>query len=408
MGSSPGRAGHFVRHLPKLGWEAIVLTPRHPQRRVTVEKTREHRDCPIPLRRVLDRNGVPYWLQESVYRDVVFSLRRPPSREEAGISLPGLYGKQSLDPEEVALGKPPIPRTLWQRVAFSLKCNPDARAGWVLPGLQAAHAVCRALSPDAVYSISPPVTTHRIAMRVAENLKIPWIADLREPWQGGGPRLVDTWRRTRILRGARAYRLPPSFDVADVDRPLEAPPARGRQITLIHAGSMTKHGRDPLILCDAIRHLLDAKTFGTDVLRVRLVGARDPRLSREIAARFLSAVVTMEQEVPWQISLETQAESSALLLALGLGDQGRIPDRLLEAFAVRRPVIAFGPVDPSLRELLHTTGIGECYAESSSLASALADMVRTEEVRSPTLNEEAIDPYRAERVVEGVVKLLPV
>jgi hypothetical protein len=197
--------------------------------------------------------------------------------------LPGLYGKQSLDPEEVALREPPAPETLWQRLTTALHCNPDARAGWILPGLQAARAVCRVLSPDAVYSVSPPVSAHRIAMRVARNLKIPWIADLREPWRGCGPRLIDGWRRARILHGARVYRLPPSFDSADLRRSGAVSRPRDTPITLVHAGSMIRHGRDPLILCDALRHLLDAGTIGADGMGVRLLDPRDPDLAGSIA-----------------------------------------------------------------------------------------------------------------------------
>jgi hypothetical protein len=187
-----------------------------------------------------------------------------------------------------------------------------------------------------------------------------------------------------------------------------APLARSRPITLVHAGSTAKHGRDPLILLDAIRHLLDAKTPGADALRVRLLGARDPRLTGAIAARFVSGVVTQEAETPWEISLETQAESSALLLALGPGDWNRIPDRLIEAFTVRRSILAFGPADSALQELLVETGIGRSYPESSALASALADLLRADSVPSPALNQRAVDPYRAKRVVEGLVELLAV
>ena len=41
-GMNASRAFHLARRLPALGWEAIVLTPRHPQRRLKVEKTHEH------------------------------------------------------------------------------------------------------------------------------------------------------------------------------------------------------------------------------------------------------------------------------------------------------------------------------------------------------------------------------
>jgi hypothetical protein len=115
---------------------------------------------------------------------------------------------------------------------------------------------------------------------------------------------------------------------------------------------------------------------------------------------------SLENEVPWEVSLDTQMESSALLLALGPGDRGRIPDRLLEALAVRRPVIAFGPAEAGLQELLRATGIGACHADSVALASALADLVRAGDAPAPDLNKDAIDPYRAEKVIQGVVELL--
>lgn len=403
-GPSPGRAFHLVRHLPKHDWEAVVLTPRHPSRHSSVEKTREHRDYPIPIRQVIEPSGTLFWLQESTYKDLLFSFRQPAALKELGPALPGLYGKQAIDPEAVALEEPPKPRNAWQRMIASFRCNPDARAGWVLPGLHAAHAVCDALKPDAVYSISPPVTSHRIAMRVAANLKIPWIADLREPWQTGAPGMVDSWRRAKILRGAKAFQLPPSFDPADLGGFEPRTPTSSEPITLIHAGPTAKRGRDPMILLDAIRHMLDAGEIDQSDLRVRCIGARDPRLVAGIAARSLSSIVTLEHEVPWQVSLEMQAEASALLLAVGPGDVQRIPDRLTEAFAVRKRVIAFGPADWALQDLIRNTGIGTVSADSSALAGTLADIVR--QMPPPEINDEAIDPYRAERVVEGLVKLL--
>ncbi|MDM7913742.1 MAG: hypothetical protein QUU85_00545, partial [Candidatus Eisenbacteria bacterium] len=176
-GASPGRVGHLIRHLPAHGWEAVVLTPRHPERVVTAEKTREHRNYPIPLRLVHDGGGVPYWLQETGFQELFAGLRKAAGPPAAAEQTPGLYGKRAIDPEAQALEDPPVPKWAWQRLIVTAQSNPDHRAGWVEPGLQAARAVAQALRLDAVYSLSPPVTAHRIAMRAAENLGIPWIAE---------------------------------------------------------------------------------------------------------------------------------------------------------------------------------------------------------------------------------------
>lgn len=406
-GPRPGRVWHFARHLPEHGWEAIVLTPRHPRRRVTVEKTREHREYPIPLRRVLDPSGIPYWLQETGYRDVLFSLRQAGRPEEIEPSLPGLYGKESLEPELLALEAPPRPRNSWQRISSWFRCNPDARAGWIQPGLGAARAVCEALAPDAVYSMSPPMTSHRIAMRVAENLRIPWIADLHESPSDAPRNLIDQWRRAHILRGARTFQLPASYDPADLHGAAADLTSPEGPIVLIHAGSTVVNGRDPLMLLNALRHILDAKAISTNRLRVRILGAKDPRLSAAIAERFLSGIVTLEPEVPWEISLETQAEATALLLALGPGDRNRVPDRLMEALTARKPVLAFGRTAEDFEGLIRSQlRAGSVYTDSSSLAGAITDLARAGTQGMLELNAEETDRYHAKRLVEKTLGLL--
>ncbi|MBD3162308.1 MAG: hypothetical protein GF346_08240 [Candidatus Eisenbacteria bacterium] len=401
-GPNPGRAWHFARHLPEHGWEAIVLTPKHPRRMVNIERSREHRDYSIPIRQVRDPSGASYWLQETRYEDVLFSMRRPRRQREGDPDLPGLYGKVSLEPDELALEPPPEPSTLFEKATYAIRARPDARAGWVRPGLLAARAVCRALEPDAVYSFSPPVSAHRIAMRVAENLKIPWIADLREPWPPGPFAAID---RMRILRRARAYQLPPSFDPADLPSGAMTDPRSHNPHVLVHAGPTEIQGRDAEPLLGALHHLIDSGTVGQDQIRVRLLGARDPRLTSGIGARFLSGVVTVEPEVPWLASLETQREAAGLLLALGPADRGRIPDRLLEAITVRRRVFAFGAKHEPLVKTLEETGIGRFYDDSSSLASGIVDWIRSG-AGPPEISEETIAPYHAKKVVRGVVDLI--
>ena len=378
-----------------------MLTPKHPRRQVNVERSREHRDYSIPIRQVRDPGGFSFWLQETRYENVLSAMRRAPRPREGEPDLPGLYGKLTPDPEELALEPPPEPRTPLEKAIHAMRARPDARAGWVRPGLLAARSACLALKPDAVYSFSPPVSAHRIAMRVAENLKIPWIADLREPWPPGFLAGID---RMRILRRARAFQLPPSFDPADLPSGAVTDPRSHNPHVLVHAGPTSIRGRDAEPLHGALHPLIDSGAVAQSQMRVRLLGARDPRLPAGIGARFLSVVVTIEPEVPWLASLETQREAAALLLALGPADRGRIPDRLVEAFAVRRRVFAFGTRHEPLVNLLDQTGIGRVHDDSASLASGIVDWIRSG-ARVPEVDEAAVAPYHAKSVVEGVVEL---
>jgi hypothetical protein len=408
-GPNSPRAWHLARHLPALGWEAIILTPRHPQRRLQVEKTHEHTSYPIPLRLILESSGVPCWMQETGYRDLLERYRRSGrERREADQGLPGLYGRQSLGPDEIALQPPPEARHLPDHLFRWFSCNPDERAGWIQPALLAARALSTAIRPDAVYSVSPPVTTHRIAMRVAENLGIPWLADFREPWRGSAPRVFDLWHERRILRRAvtanhsgSSLELPPSFDEDDLPVRLDRGD-RGAPIVLVHAGPTAVHGRDPILLLQAIRMLLDSGAVSPAGLRLRFLGAQDPRLSAAIGTRSLNGIVTREPIVPWQVSMETQADASILLAALGPADGRRVPDRALEALTVHRPLIAFGTPHPIVGNFLSATRLGSLHTEAEPLAAAIEEAI----TRGITPSEEGTRQYRAENVVARIVEAL--
>lgn len=371
QGTNPSRAWHLARHLPTHGWEAIILTPKHPRRRLTVTRTREHRDCLIPLRQVTDPSGIPFWLQETEYHDLLLSWRKRLPRSNVDQSLPGLYGREIPEDDEIALEPPPEPRTPVQKLVFGFRCRPDARAGWIEPALQAARAVAQSLPYDSVIALRPPLSAQTIAKIIARERKIP----------------------------LRIDNLLPSFDEADVARPVGAPSG---PIVLVHAGPTAVHGRDPHVVLDAVRRLLDSGRVGKGGIRVRFLGARDPRLGRAIAARALGSIVTLEPEVPWVVSLQTQAEASALIVALGPGDAGRLPDRAIEGLAVHRPLLVIGLADTGVRGFLSATRAGAAYPDSQSLADAIANLPQA----PLELNEEGVAPYRARNIVAKLAERL--
>jgi hypothetical protein len=353
---------------------------------VTVLKSREHRDHPIPLRQVADPSGVPFWLQETEYRDLLLSWRKKRPRGNADQSLPGLYGREVATDEELGLELPPAPRTAWQRVVHALRCRPDARAGWIEPALQAARALAQAMPYEAVLALSAPRSAHTIARRIAAERKVSCLID----------------------------DLPPSFDEADLAEPgagesdlarTAADPqlSSRRPIVLVHAGPTAVHGRDPLIALDAARRLLDTGRLAAGGIRIRFLGASDPRLGPAVSARSLGAIVTLEPETPWLVSMQTQAQASALLLCLGPGDSGRLPDRAIEALCVRRPLLVTGSVDAGLREFLMRTGAGTVCGDSAELANAIVTCSEGWQA----WREEGIAPYRAVNVVAELAKRSP-
>lgn len=371
-------------------------------------KRREHRDFPIPLRVVSDPAGRPYWLQETGYRDLAASRLIPRRRTEDEPPLPGLYGKEILSAEEAALELSPARRNWLRDPAGALRANPDLRAGWIRPAIDAARAVCEALKPDAVYSISPPVSAHAIAREVAARTGIRWIADLREPWSGGATRWLDRLNRSRILRSSSPLSLPPSFDPLDVPRRANRSegPVEGRIPVLVHAGPTAVRGRDPNPLLDVARTLADSRAGSALEFRFRLLGPRDPRIARAIGERSLGRLVTIESTVPWLVSMETQGKADALLLLLGDLEQDRIPDRLLEAMSAGRPVFALGPPGSRAERLIRDAALGAYETSGEDLARRIAAWLREGASPSAVHSSDALTLYRADVVAERLAEAL--
>jgi hypothetical protein len=344
------------------------------------------------LRQVADPSGASYWLQETEYRDLLLSWRKKTRRENVDQSLPGLYGREIPTDEELALEPPPEPRSALQRIHFGLRCRPDARAGWIDPALRAARAIAQGLSYDAVLAPPSPRSAQAIAQAIARERKIPIIEDDLPPSFDE----ADLPSRAGTDPASTAAPDPPAVTPAD---PPPAAWAGPRPIVLVHAGPTAVRGRDPLIVLDAARRLLDTGRVAPTGIRVRFLGARDPRLGPAIAARSLGSIVTLEPDVPWAISLQTQAEATALLLVLGPGDAGRLPDRAIEALSVHRPLLVTGAADAGLRDFLAATRAGAAYADRAALAEGIAGL----EERPVAFSEEGIAPYRARNVVAELV-----
>src|SRR6185369_17054838 len=67
----------------------------------------------------------------------------------------------------------------WVRSNFFI---PDARAFWIGPSVSFLKDYLKANPVDAIVSTGPPHSTHLIALALKKQMKLPWLADFRDPW----------------------------------------------------------------------------------------------------------------------------------------------------------------------------------------------------------------------------------
>ena len=95
----------------------------------------------------------------------------------------------------------------------------------------AAHGV------EAIVSTSPPPTAHLIAAAAARRLRVPWIADYRDPWSQR-----SAWRRAwplaRVEARLERHTLARAAHVVTVSEPMAANLRRllGRAVSIVPNG----------------------------------------------------------------------------------------------------------------------------------------------------------------------------
>lgn len=336
------RTLRFAQHLPKYGWEPIVLTivPR------AYEATRESAG-----------NEVPASLE--VHRAHGFDTRRQ-------LSLFGRY------PRALAL--------------------PDRWATWRYFAVRKALAIVRGRKVNAVWSTFPIATAHQVGLGIARRTGLPWVAEFRDPmWQGAyppDPRVNSLWKqievdvftaasrvvvttpgavdeyaarfpefarnRLRLIQNGydeETFRraedsLPGGRDAAGLSRPR-------RPITLLHSGVVYRSERDPSHLFAAIASLKRGGRLDAARFQLLLRASGDDRgYRRDVNRLGIDDIVRLEPAIGYLEALQEMMSVDGLLLLQSAGCNAQVPAKLYEYLRAGRPIIALtDPVGDTARTL---------------------------------------------------------
>jgi glycosyltransferase involved in cell wall biosynthesis len=325
----------FVKYLARAGWEITVVTPRPGEFWITDESLSAQ--IPPGVRVVRTRSLSPTRL---------LTRRGPDSRRSSS-------GFGAL------------------RRISELALVPDPYVGWVPFAASAADRLCREEPFDAVYSTSPPDSTHLAARRVARRHRIRWIADFRDPWislylkdpptplhrllHRRMERLVVTsadevvaateWQAEEIRRryGRTARLIRNGYDEEDFESPIPAP-AAGGPLTITHCGMLTL-GRRAGSFLEGLALFLEREPSARGDVRAVFIGARESANEELPRPDLLADAVGFEGNIPHAACVERERRSDVLLLIKHDDDRyrGLVPGKLYEYIGARRPLLALVP-----------------------------------------------------------------
>jgi glycosyltransferase involved in cell wall biosynthesis len=352
----------FIKYLPDFQVDPIVYVPQNPN--YPIEDTSLLKEVPSSITILKQPIVEPYkWAS-------IFSKKQT-KRISSGIIT---QKKQSV-----------IERLLlWIRGNFFI---PDARKYWIKPSVAYLESYLQENSIDAIITTGPPHSLHVIGKQLKERTGVKWLADFRDPWTtiGYHKHLKLTKRAAKkhkllekqVLDNADKI-LTTSFTTASDFRQLtntavevitngydittEAKPTLDTKFSLSHIGSLLSE-RNPEVLWKVLAELCqESKDFAKD-LQLKLIGTVSDAVIESITQHGLFNYTEIVGYQPHDKVRSLQRASQVLLLLEinSIDTRGIIPGKLFEYMASERPILAIGPKDWDVQQIIAKTNTGNVF-----------------------------------------------
>ena len=386
----------LCRHLAAQGWGVTVLTAR-PGEGEAID--------PALLAQVPPAVAVVRTAAPDLARAAKRLLRRP-----AGGRLPSA-GSAPTVAAAAPTGTAGARRGPVDWLSHWLKV-PDGHLGWLGPAVAAGLRAARRARPDVIYGTAPRWTSQLVALALSRLLRVPLVADFRDPWCGSAwralpyaaHRRVDQALERRVVRRAaavtcawdlirvqlaarypeRAADIRTIYNGFDLERADAVPPAEldeleGDRCVLLHAGNF--YGpRRPHGLLAGLRRLRAERPDAAGRLRLALLGgpAYDGRSLLDLAREHgVEDLVRVVPPAPHEQALAylKGAEVAVLCGQSGSAALVSVPGKVYEYVALGKPVLAIGAGDEAVGILRE----GGCAVlrvddEPEPIAAALAEI----------------------------------
>jgi hypothetical protein len=360
------RPYRLARELPSLGWDVTVLTQA-----CVPERLREEAEHPLPERtRVLRAYDPPTLAKLVSMLDARAS--KAPAQHHAKPDAPARNkGGSSLSFAERWI--PTEPAAIW-----------------------APHAAARALIErehyDVVWSTSYPFSAHAVGRAIAKRLRIPWVADLRDPWTlhfshaNKHPvakaveralerqtfeeasaitvtteALRDAYRQRFRWRSEDIRAVHNSFDPIALPAPKrDEGPAR-----LVHFGHVYGGARSLGPVIEALAAIAQRRSLTAKDVVLENFGRfsdEDLALARSLG---VEPLVRLREPVAYEEGMASLTRAALLLLPAWKSEFGPLflPAKLFDYLHVGAPILAIGD-NPELGSILARTRAGTLCAET--------------------------------------------
>jgi hypothetical protein len=351
----------FVKYLHDFGWTSTIYTPSNPEPQALDLSLLS--EIPEQINVIKRKIFEPY----SIFK--LFTGKK----HDKSIATSFISEKKAGFFSYVAI---------WIRGNFFI---PDARKFWIKPSVAFLNDYLHDHPHDLIISTGPPHSMHLIARGVKKKSGIPWLADFRDPWTNIDfykelnltcwadrrhhtleKRVITeadlivtvspTLTKEFIEAGARrAFTITNGFD--EVHETIA--PKTDSLFSILHVGSMPA-SRNPVTLWRSLQIMLERKPDFKNSLSIELIGNVDFSVLQSLQKSGLSDMLVRKPHLPYTEALERMRSARLLLLVVNntQNSKGILTNKFFEYLAARRPIIAIGPTDGDVAEILKESKAG--------------------------------------------------
>jgi len=367
----------FVKYLKEFNVEPIVYIPENPS---------------YPL------------IDDSLIREVpdTITILKQPIKEPYGLA--SVFARKS----SLTISKGIIPeqkrQSFIEKLLLYIRGNffiPDARKNWVKPSVEYLSKYILENNIDAIITTGPPHSLHLIGLKLKQKLKIKWLADFRDPWTtiGYHKQLKLTKAslnkhkqyEAQVLQNAdevivTSFRTQKEFqEITDrpitvitngYDRESNISAVLDTKFSLSHIGSLLSE-RNPEMLWQVLNTITKENKEFEAHFQLNLVGAVSEEILKSFENYSLTHYVNIVGYVSHKEAIIFQKKSQVLLLIEIDSEETKciIPGKLFEYMVSNRPIIAIGPEDSDVEQIISETNTGRYfnYSDHKKLKSIILE-----------------------------------
>ncbi len=400
----------FVTYLPQFGVEPIVYCPDNPN---------------YPIVDASLVNEIP---------ENITILKQP-------ISEPYRFAKVLSKSNTQSISSGVIPKakkqSVIQRILLYIRGNffiPDARKAWVKPSVAYLSKYISENNIDTIITTGPPHSLHLIGLALKAKCKVTWFADFRDPWTTIGyhkalklskssrdkhlaleaevlntaDHIVVTSKNTKMEFEAKTSKpisvITNGYDVQPINTP-----KKDHKFTLSHIGSLLSD-RNPKALWSAICELILENNSFANAFQLNLIGVVSHEILNTIDEYGLSKYVNTVGYVSHEDAIKAQRQSQVLLLVEIDSEATKviIPGKLFEYLVSKTPIIAIGPKDSDVENIIASTNTGRYfyYNQKEAIKSQILSYFEAYKNNTLQVNAVGLEQYSRKSLTASLSKLV--